>query len=113
MLNIYTDTYKYTLEPKEWDTRGEYVHSIAGITRNNSLGRRFTGGGCGFVSIFPGTHRTVTSHRRVSAHAKSQYIISYTVAFLSPEPVTMYLSSVEMSQESTEEVSFDWKMEAP
>ena len=40
-------------------------------------------------------------------------MISYTVAFLSPLPVTIYLSSVEMSTDSTEEVSLDWKMEAP
>ena len=40
-------------------------------------------------------------------------MISYTVAFLSPDPVTMYLSSVEMSQLRTLDVSLDWKMEAP
>jgi hypothetical protein len=34
---------------------------------------------------------------------------SYNVAFLSPDPVTIYLSSVEMSQLSTDEDSFDWK----
>jgi hypothetical protein len=34
---------------------------------------------------------------------------SYSVAFLSPDPVTMYLSSVEMSQHSTEDDSFDCK----
>lgn len=34
---------------------------------------------------------------------------SYTVAFLSPEPVTMYLSSTEMSQLSTDEDSLDCK----
>jgi len=38
---------------------------------------------------------------------------SYTVAFLSPEPVTMYLSSEEMSQLNTEDVSLETKMEAP
>lgn len=32
---------------------------------------------------------------------------SYSVAFLSPDPVTMYLSSVEMSQLSTEDDSLD------
>lgn len=31
------------------------------------------------------------------------------MAFLSPEPVTIYLSSVEMSQLSTDDVSFDCK----
>lgn len=36
---------------------------------------------------------------------------SYRVAFLSPEPVTMYLSSVEMSQHNTDEDSFDCKTE--
>ena len=40
-------------------------------------------------------------------------MISYTVAFLSPDPVTMYLSSLLMSQLSTEEVSLDWNIEAP
>lgn len=34
---------------------------------------------------------------------------SYNVAFLSPEPVTMYLSSVEMSQLRTDDDSLDWK----
>lgn len=34
---------------------------------------------------------------------------SYTVAFLSPEPVTMNWSSGEMSQLSTEDDSFDWR----
>lgn len=33
---------------------------------------------------------------------------SYTVAFLSPEPVTMNLSSAEMSQQRTEDDSLDW-----
>lgn len=37
-----------------------------------------------------------------------QYTTSYTVAFLSPEPVTMYLSSGETSQLSTDEDSLDW-----
>lgn len=32
---------------------------------------------------------------------------SYSVAFLSPDPVTMYLSSVEMSQLKTEDDSLD------
>lgn len=32
---------------------------------------------------------------------------SYNVAFLSPDPVTMYLSSVEMSQLKTEDDSLD------
>ena len=36
-----------------------------------------------------------------------QYIISYTVAFLSPDPVTIYLSSDDMSTLSTEDDSFD------
>lgn len=36
-----------------------------------------------------------------------QYTTSYTVAFLSPEPVTMYLSSGETSQLSTDEDSLD------
>lgn len=40
-------------------------------------------------------------------------MISYTVAFLSPDPVTIYLSSVEMSTDKTEEVSFDWNIDAP
>lgn len=31
------------------------------------------------------------------------------MAFLSPEPVTMYLSSTEMSQLSTDEDSLDWE----
>lgn len=34
---------------------------------------------------------------------------SYTVAFLSPDPVTMYLSSTDISQLSTEEDSLDWR----
>lgn len=34
---------------------------------------------------------------------------SYTVAFLSPDPVTIYLSSAEMSQLSTDEDSLDCK----
>lgn len=38
-----------------------------------------------------------------------QYMTSYTVAFLSPDPVTMYLSSAEMSQLRTDDDSFDWK----
>lgn len=38
-----------------------------------------------------------------------QQITSQTVAFLSPEPVTMYLSSTEMSQLSTDEDSLDQK----
>lgn len=36
-----------------------------------------------------------------------QYTTSYTVAFLSPEPVTMYLSSGETSQLSTDDDSLD------
>ena len=39
--------------------------------------------------------------------ATDQNMTSYSVAFLSPEPVTMYLSSVEMSQHNTDEDSFD------
>lgn len=39
----------------------------------------------------------------------AQYTTSYTVAFLSPEPVTMNLSLMEMSQLSTEEDSLDWE----
>lgn len=42
-----------------------------------------------------------------------QYTTSYTVAFLSPEPVTMNLSSGETSQLSTDEDSFDWNILAP
>ena len=38
-----------------------------------------------------------------------QYMTSYRVAFLSPLPVTMYLSSTEMSQLNTDDDSFDWK----
>lgn len=38
-----------------------------------------------------------------------QNITSYSVAFLSPDPVTIYLSSTEMSQLRTDEDSFDWK----
>jgi len=34
---------------------------------------------------------------------------SYRVAFLSPEPVTIYLSSDEMSQQRTDEDSLDYK----
>ena len=41
-----------------------------------------------------------------------QKITSYNVAFLSPEPVTIYLSSVEMSQLKTEDDSFDCKKKA-
>lgn len=37
------------------------------------------------------------------------YKTSQTVAFLSPEPVTMYLSSVDISQLKTDDDSFDWK----
>lgn len=40
-----------------------------------------------------------------------QYTTSYTVAFLSPEPVTMYLLFLEMSQLNTEEDSLDWDKE--
>jgi len=36
-----------------------------------------------------------------------QNITSYSVAFLSPDPVTMYLSSLEMSQHRTDDDSFD------
>ena len=39
----------------------------------------------------------------------AQYTTSYTVAFLSPEPVTMNLSLMEMSKLSTEDDSLDWK----
>lgn len=35
------------------------------------------------------------------------------MAFLSPEPVTMYLSSEEMSQLNTEEVSLETNIDAP
>ncbi len=35
------------------------------------------------------------------------------MAFFSPDPVTMYLSSLEMSQDRTEEDSFDCSNEAP
>lgn len=38
---------------------------------------------------------------------------SYTVAFLSPEPVTMNWSSGEMSQLRTDEDSFDWRQKMP
>lgn len=41
------------------------------------------------------------------SHPGPQYTTSYTVAFLSPEPVTMYLSSGETSQLSTDEDSLD------
>lgn len=41
-----------------------------------------------------------------------QNITSYSVAFLSPDPVTMYLSSVEMSLHNTDDDSFDWKQNA-
>lgn len=41
----------------------------------------------------------------------AQYTTSYTVAFLSPEPVTMYLLFLEMSQLNTEEDSLDWDRE--
>lgn len=41
--------------------------------------------------------------------AGPQYTTSYTVAFLSPDPVTMYLSSGETSQLSTDEDSLDWE----
>ena len=34
---------------------------------------------------------------------------SYNVAFLSPDPVTMYLSSTDISQLNTDDDSFDWK----
>ena len=34
---------------------------------------------------------------------------SYTVAFLSPDPVTMNLSSADMSQLKTDDDSFDCK----
>lgn len=37
-----------------------------------------------------------------------QKITSYKVAFLSPDPVTMYLSSLEMSQHRTDEDSLDY-----
>lgn len=49
------------------------------------------------------------THRELfkSISLSSQKITSYKVAFLSPDPVTMYLSSVEMSQLSTDEDSFD------
>lgn len=41
----------------------------------------------------------------------AQYTTSYTVAFLSPEPVTMYLLFLEMSQLNTEDDSLDWDKE--
>ncbi|TNN59633.1 hypothetical protein EYF80_030119 [Liparis tanakae] len=41
--------------------------------------------------------------------SESPYTTSYTVAFLSPEPVTMYLSSGETSQLSTDDDSLDWE----
>jgi len=44
---------------------------------------------------------------KFSLDLSNQYIISYTVAFLSPEPVTIYLSSEEMSTLNTDEDSFD------
>lgn len=50
--------------------------------------------------------------KRVIADEPHQYITSYKVAFLSPEPVTMYLSSVEMSQLSTEDDSLLFKSKA-
>jgi len=37
-----------------------------------------------------------------------QKMTSYSVAFLSPDPVTMYLSSFEMSLHSTDDDSFDY-----
>lgn len=40
-------------------------------------------------------------------HLRDQKITSYSVAFLSPEPVTIYLSSAAMSQLKTDEDSFD------
>jgi len=39
--------------------------------------------------------------------ATVQNMTSYNVAFLSPEPVMMYLSSFEMSLHSTDDDSFD------
>ena len=53
-------------------------------------------------------HTTTSSILKWYRSADSvQYITSYTVAFLSPDPVTIYLSSVEISQLSTDEDSFD------
>ena len=49
------------------------------------------------------------SHVDGALHFQNQNITSYSVAFLSPEPVTIYLSSVEMSQLRTEDDSLDWK----
>ena len=49
------------------------------------------------------------SHTDGALHFQNQNITSYSVAFLSPEPVTIYLSSVEMSQLRTEDDSLDWK----
>lgn len=43
--------------------------------------------------------------------SQSQYTTSYTVAFLSPEPVAMNLSSEDISQLSTEDDSFDCEMQ--
>jgi len=40
-------------------------------------------------------------------YSLAQNITSYRVAFLSPDPVTMYLSSAEMSQHSTDDDSLD------
>ena len=48
------------------------------------------------------------ANKRKSLH--SQKATSYKLAFLSPEPVTINFSSHEMSQLSTEDVSFDYEI---
>ena len=50
-----------------------------------------------------------TSERNSGELANNvQKMTSYSVAFLSPDPVTMYLSSFEMSLQSTDDDSFDY-----
>lgn len=52
------------------------------------------------------SHKPLKKQQK-EAVLRAQYTTSYTVAFLSPDPVTMYLSSGETSQLSTDEDSLD------
>lgn len=71
----------------------------AGCSGAGGLGAQPRAGGGGL------SPQISEQHRQWGA----QYTTSYTVAFLSPEPVTMNLSLMEMSQLSTEEDSLDWE----
>ena len=59
-----------------------------------------------FISFFGLTFSVVVGSNTMIHF--SQYMTSYSVAFLSPEPVTIYLSSTDISQLNTDDDSFDW-----